>query len=343
LTLVRILALLLAALLVASVPAAAQKTDIVVTLRGDRITCEVQRLERGRLVVTTDDMGTVNIEWDKVRELTAAANFEIDDESGSRYLGSLGAGTAAGEMILKTRVGELTLPMHSVVRIQRIGSGFWQRVDGSIDVGASYTSSSDLLKIDMSSTATYRQPLWEVTLAAESSITRQPEAPETRRNEGSLQYLRLMRWKRWLTFGQGEVSQNVELGYDLRTAATGGAGRFMLQRVRDRLTAAGGLSVNREWPVDGEKQSNVEALGWIAYDYVTYDSPKTDIGASVAVLPSLSDPGRVRSNIDAHFSREVFKDFFLKISFYERYDNRPPTESAAHHDYGSTLSFGWSF
>jgi hypothetical protein len=340
---VRTIVLSLAALLITSAPAAAQKTDIVLLLNGDRLTCEIKQLDRGRLVVTTDDMGTVNIEWDKVREVTAAAMFEIDDESGSRYLGSLAPGAAAGEMIVKTRVGDLTLPMPSVARLQRIGSGFWQRVDGSLDIGASYTSSSDLLKIDMSADASYRQPLWELQLAAQSSITRQPGASETRRNEGSAQYSRALRWRHWLSLVQGQVSQNVELGYDLRTSATGGVGRFLLQRSRDRLVAGGGLSVNREWPVDGELRSNVEALGALSYDYVTYDSPKTDISASVSVLPSLSDTGRVRANVDASFSRELIKDLYLKISFYERYDNRPPTEGAAHHDYGSTLSFGWSF
>jgi hypothetical protein len=339
----RLAVLLFAAVLVPAAPAAAQKTDIVVLIRGDRITCEIKQLDRGRLVVSTDDMGTIGIEWDKVREVTATANFEIDDESGSRYLGALSPGAAAGEMIVKTRVGDLTLPMHSVVHMQRIGAAFWQRWDGSIDLGASYTSSSDLLKIDMSSTATYRQPLWVVTLAGQSSITRQPDAPETRRNEGSAQYMRNLRWRRWLGYWQGEVSQNVELGYDPRTSIGGGVGHYLVQRGRDRLFVGGGLSVNREWPVEGEERSNVEAPLLVAYDHVKYDSPRTDFGTSFSILPSLSDPGRVRANVDVRFSREVFKDFFLKLSVYERFDNRPPTEGAAHHDYGSTLSFGWSF
>jgi hypothetical protein len=340
---VGLVAVLLLAFILAAVPAAAQKTDIVVLLRGDRLTCEIDRLERGRLVVKTDDLGTVYVEWDKVREVTAAASFEIDDQDGNRYLGALSPGAAEGEMTVTTIIGPIALPMRSVVGMQRIGAGFWQRIDGSIDLGASYTSSSDLLKIDASAAATYRQPRWEMTIAGESSITRQPDADETRRNEGSLQYLKTLRSARWVALAQGEVSQNVELGYDLRTAVAGGVGRYLLKRSRDGLVAGGALSVNREWPVDGEERSNTEAVGMITYDRATYDFPRTEIHAGTAVLPSLSDTGRVRADVDLSFSRELFRDLFLKISFYERYDNRPPTEGAAHHDYGTTLSFGWSF
>lgn len=335
--------LLLIGLIASAAPAAAQKTDIVVLLRGDRLTCEVQRLERGRLVATTDDLGTVYIEWDKVREVTATASFEIEDENGNRYLGTLGPGAAAGEMNVTTVIGNITVPMRSVVGIQRIGAGFWQRIDGAVDLGASYTSSSELLKIDASVKATYLRPQWEVTVAGQSSITRQPDAQETRRNEGSIQYLKSLRSPRWLALGQGEVSQNPELGYDLRTGVAGGIGRYLLRRSRDRVLAGGGLAVNREWPVDGDQRTNTELLGAISYDRATYDFPKTDINISLAVLPSLSDTGRVRADFDAGFSRELFKDLFLKIGFYERFDNRPPSEGAVHHDYGSTLSFGWSF
>ena len=340
---VRLVVLLVAGAILAAVPAAAQKTDIVVLLRGDRLTCEIESLDRGRLTVKTDDMGTLSIEWDKVREVTATAMFEIYDVAGNRYLGSLAAGPAAGQITIKTAIGDLVLPLLDAVEFDRIGASFWSRVDGSIDLGASYTSSSDLLKLDASASATYRRPLSEFTVSGQSSITRQPDAPETRRNESTFQYLRQLRKPRWLALVQAEASQNVELGYNLRTSITGGLGRVLLQRRRDRMFTGGGIGVNREWPVDGDERTNVEALATVGYDFVTYDSPKTDISLYFTVFPSLSDPGRVRANIDASLSRELIKDLFLKFSVYERYDKRPPTADAEHHDYGTTLSFGWAF
>ena len=36
-----------------------------------------------------------------------------------------------------------------VVRIERLGATLWQRLDGSLDAGASYASSSELLTLDL--------------------------------------------------------------------------------------------------------------------------------------------------------------------------------------------------
>ena len=53
-------AILGALLCVFATPALARdKTDIVYLRNGDRVTCEIKRLERGRLEVSTNGMGTV--------------------------------------------------------------------------------------------------------------------------------------------------------------------------------------------------------------------------------------------------------------------------------------------
>jgi len=49
------------------------KTDVVTLANGDRITGEVKRLDRGRLEFSTDDAGTLYLEWDKLASVIAAA------------------------------------------------------------------------------------------------------------------------------------------------------------------------------------------------------------------------------------------------------------------------------
>lgn len=72
------------------IPAAAQKTDVVVLLNGDRFTGEVKKLQYGKLQFKTDDAGTIYIKWNKIARLTAKAFFEVETEDGSVYFGSLG-------------------------------------------------------------------------------------------------------------------------------------------------------------------------------------------------------------------------------------------------------------
>ena len=68
----------------------AQKTDSVWIRNGDRITGEVKSLSRALLKYSTNDLGTIYIEWDKVVRVSSPATFEVQLSSGQKYYGSLG-------------------------------------------------------------------------------------------------------------------------------------------------------------------------------------------------------------------------------------------------------------
>ena len=132
----RLLAAVAPGLLAAS-PALAAKTDVVVLRNGDRLTGEVQQLERGRLQLKTDDLGTVEIEWDKVVSVAAAAPFDVDDLHGSRYMGALVPGPVAGQVLIVWAGRTDTVELSTLVRMRRLEKSRWKRLDGSLDVGAS--------------------------------------------------------------------------------------------------------------------------------------------------------------------------------------------------------------
>ena len=121
-------------------------------------------MERGRLLFETDNMGTLEIEWDKVAGVTASAPFEVDDLGGLRYYGSLVPAPRDGALSLQRAEGIRTMDLLSVARISRLGTTFWNRLDGSIDLGTSYTSASELLKFDFASNNRYERPGYEVSL-----------------------------------------------------------------------------------------------------------------------------------------------------------------------------------
>src|SRR3982750_3261284 len=70
----------------------AQKTDSVSIRNGDRITGEVKSLSRGLLKYSTDDLGTVYIEWDKVDRISTTRVLEVHLLSGRKFYGPLGHG-----------------------------------------------------------------------------------------------------------------------------------------------------------------------------------------------------------------------------------------------------------
>ena len=62
-----------------------------------------------------------------------------------------------------------------------------------------------------------------------------------------------------------------------------------------------------------------------------------------AVLPSLSDFGRQRIQLDAAVKREIWKDLFLSLTGYNTFDSRPPNPEANTNDVGVVMSIGWSY
>jgi len=322
--------------------AAAPKTDRIVMRNRDRITCEIQSLDRGRLRVKTDDIGTLDIEWNKVDTLRADATFEIEDVIGQHFYGRLREGPRAGALSVETAAGIRNLDMLSVVRISRLGESIWKRLDGVIDLGTSYTSASDLFTLDLASETTFRRPRYEFGLDLNATFTKQPDVEDTRRWNASLDFVHRLP-SRWLVSGQVLLEQNQELGFELRSSGAVGAGRYLVQTAHDDFLAAIGVSINEERPVEGETTNNAEYLLTMQYDRFSYDFPKIDIFIGFTAYRNMSESGRVRLEADISLRREIFRDFNLSIRGYESYDSQPASEGAELNDYGLTFGFGWSY
>jgi hypothetical protein len=48
-------------------------------------------------------------------------------------------------------------------------------------------------------------------------------------------------------------------------------------------------------------------------------------------------------NANGKVKRELFKDFYVSLTAYDAFDNRPKAATAAQSDFGVSLSFGWTF
>jgi len=323
-------------------PANAQKTDIVTLANGDRITGEVSTLSRGQLEYKTDDQGTLYIEWDKVATVTPTGQFEVGTSDGQRFVGSLGSEPGRLLLVVGTTSTERLL-MTDVTIITKIGRSFWTKLDGSIDVGFSYTKSSAIAQLNLNSNTLYRSPSFEARLSASGTAT-QSNDEEGRDDRGTLQmsYLRY-RGKRWLVGGGAGFETNESLGIKLRSQVSGAVGQRLVNTNRAQLAVSGGLSVNDEHGVDSEPTQNIEAIMTFRTSYYAYDYPKTNIDVGFQYFPSLSDFGRQRIQFDSNFRRELWKDVILAVNMFDTFDSRPPSADADQNDIGVVLSFGWSY
>jgi hypothetical protein len=325
-----------------SAAAAAQgKTDVVVLGNGDRITGEIKRLDRGQLEFSTDDAGTLYLEWEKLASAITKQIVEVVTKDGSRLLGSLGPSAPRSITVVRAE-GDASLPMTEVTNIAPIGQSFWRKLDGSFDAGFNYTQSSGIAQLNVNSNTLYRRPGFQARVLTSLTGTRTEDSDRDDRGMLEMSYLRYVR-RRWFSVVAGRFETNESLGLTLRSQVGVALGPRLVNTNRAQLAVGAGLVLNEEDGVDVEPVENVEGLLVFQSSYYTYDRPKTNLDLNIQYYPSLSNTGRHRLQLDAGVKREVWVDLFVALNVYNTYDSRPPSATADTNDVGIVTSIGWSY
>ena len=204
---------------------ASTKTDVLLFKNGDHLTCEVKELRSGQLQVKTDALSTVSVDWDKVVRLTTVRMHEVQVSSGDTYYGPLEASTRDGYLVVRTSDGPRELELWDVVHMRPLRASFWNRIDGSLDVGGSYTHASRLLQFTPSLDTTYAARAFTLNFDFDWTLTRQEEEEDTERLDATIRYGRSFA-RRFVAFGEVTAQRNSELGLDWRTELAGGVGRI---------------------------------------------------------------------------------------------------------------------
>ena len=279
------LAVLTVALLAAAAGTAqAQpKADVVRLANGDQITGEVKHLTRGRLELSTDDEGTVYFEWDKVVSLSAVGEFEVTTTDGRRFLGGLTVGDPKTLVIVEA-VSRVPLPTIDVATIAPIGASFWKKLDGSIDLGYSYTRSSQVSQLNINTDTVYRRPAFEARIDGSATITANGDSGE-RDDRGMVQasYVRYRGQRLFIASGLGFES-NESLGLLLRSQLTVTAGARIINNNRAQLAIGGGLAANDERSVDIDPTQNLEGLFTFRQSYCPVRSAENEPRHRLSVL-----------------------------------------------------------
>src|SRR5271169_3308784 len=77
-------------LVLTGVCSARPKKDVIQFVNGDRITCEIIKLEKGYLYVKLEYAeGTVAMDWSKIASVVSPQNFVVAGKAGKRYTGTL--------------------------------------------------------------------------------------------------------------------------------------------------------------------------------------------------------------------------------------------------------------
>ena len=322
---------------------ARDKSDVVVLRNGDRISGDIASLEFGILTLKTDNMSDLSIEWPAVRSITSKFAFAIERRDGSKYHGAISTTDDGADLKVENEEGTVRIPMAEVERMSRFSPRFWDRINGALSVGFSYTKSSSIQVSSVNFNANYRSTTQDGSLSFSSNTTKDSSGKTTNRDllSGGVMFLRQSR-NFWGLLGSLERDQS--LGIDARLTAGAAVGRRFVQSTYTEVTGIAGVVATEEWIVDNPTpKASVEAVIGGTWNVFKFIDPKTRLDLGLYVFPSLTESGRYRSTGNLNLTHKFPHDITLGLTGYLSYDNQPPEPTAEKSDYGVTLNVGYTF
>lgn len=322
---------------------AAPKTDVVELTNGDRLTGEIKKLNQGLLTLSTDALDTVYIKWENVRALRTKQFLQVESRSGQRHFGSAPEERPAHIEVIDVEKGKQEwLPLAEVIRIDPIERGqLLNRLSGNFSMGYDFTKASDVGTFTFDGQLSSRTQAREWQLDGSGNLTSQT-GPNATTYDVSASYSHFLA-RRMYYIGRLRFESNSEFGLDLRTSVGGGLGHFLKQDPHQEWAAVVGLAVNDERYAGEPRKNSVDAFIGTTYSYYRFYPLNADIDFALALLPSLTESGRLRSDADLDVRWEIVNNFYFEISLYGKYDSQPGVEANSEYDYGTTTSIGYSF
>ena len=313
----------------------ASKIDTIYLQKGDRITGEVKSLENNYLRLSTNDAGTLKVEWNKIDSVKILNSMRIELVDGRIMYGKLLTAGEVGSCYVWRREGDPALvKLIRIVGLSPVEEKFVDRLNGIVSTGFSYVKASDVAQLNFNGSLEYLARKNHGELYYDGLLT-SDSLKTTQRHHGGATFTRILP-RNWFLVTSFSLESNSELELDLRSNWGMGGGKSLIRTNFTNFYLAGGFQVNRETS-KGVEQFNLEGILHSNYSVFIYDDPEVSLDIKVELIPSLNDFGRLRSNINSNLRWEVFKDFFLKWTFYYTHDSKPLSETAAKSDWAITL------
>jgi hypothetical protein len=310
---------------------------------GDKLTGEIRSLGRGRLNLNTDATGTIAIEWDKISGIVSDQHIQFETASGIRYFGSVKTSEKVSEVIVVTDNGPQTLDAERVINMEPIEGRGIDALDIDFTVGYNFAKAGGVASTNLAVNMDWRSLIRIESLKFSTTITDSDTLEASKRMTFGLQHTRLLK-NRWFSNGTLTFEQNDELGLDLRTSIGFGMGRYLVQSNRMLWSLDAGLQVSREDLVaEPEETDSLEATFTTKWDWFIFQDPELDWSTTVQLVPSLTESGRVRGELDTSLQWEIMNDLKWGFSLYGSFDNQPQSEAGETSDYGINTTVTYEF
>lgn len=317
--------------------------DVVYMKNGDVITCEIRSLEQGQLTIKQDYANsTVVLDWKKVDHIDTKQPFVIIDTKGKALSGILSETTS--EHLVQVTGDKGGIPHDDVVSIQETGETFVRRLRGDIDIGVNLAQSNSQKNLTLEGDLTYQATKHIFSLTSSSQFTSQQETKNTSETTVKSEYFTELRKSNWYGGVIANFLSSSEQQISLRSTLGGALAIRPIYTNKTNLSIIGALAYTKEQDASDAMSTastrSIDIAGAVQFSTFRFDS--TSFDTTVWVYPSLTSPGRVRMTLNQDVYYKFYKDFYVRASFYDNYDNRPVV-GAPPNNLGVSSTIGWSF
>jgi hypothetical protein len=321
------------------------KTDVVYMRNGDKITCEIQSLSQGQLTVKPDyTNASVVLDWNKVDRIESAQQFVVIDPNGAVYSGSLSGESETKTLTIKEDTSLLSLDATNVVQIDQLGTTFTKRLRGDVDLGTSFARSNSQRNLTLQTDLGYHSTKYLFNLNSSSQFSTQQKTNDTNETSVKSSGFKQLRESNWYAGGIANFLSSTEQQIDIRSTIGTAIARRQIFTNKTNLSFIAGLGyTNEKDAANATSSARKNALdGAFAVQYSTFRFDSMTFNTSLWTYPSITSPGRVRFTLNQNVYYKFLSDFYVRLSFYDNYDNQPVVGSPSN-NLGATTTFGWSF
>ncbi len=342
--------LMLAALGLALPLSARDKSDIIVMKNGDKITCEIKSLQSNTLYISVDYiLNTISVDWTKVDHIESSQLFLVKTQDGTVYTGVLSTPKTLGGRPLQIEVLEapekkVALERKQVVNVNQTSAKVWQRFNGEIGLGSTYTKGNQSTQYNLNTQIGYVEERWSAAANYASNLNSSSGSGTSTRNDLTLSGKRLLQWKNWYYTGIADFLQSSAQGVKLQSTFGGGIGRNLKNTGGTFFSVYGGFAwqqINYHQAIITAKTQHVTS-GLIGTSLEIFRFDRTTLTATANLLPAISEPGRLHFKLDTTYYVKLWGKLNWNLTLYDNWDNRPPPGFSGS-DYGTSTGLSLSF
>jgi Protein of unknown function, DUF481 len=325
---------------------ARESTDVIIMTNGDHYTGEIKGLSSGVLYMSIKYiLGTSSVEWSKVARLQSHQLFLVKTEDGSVYTGTLNTTQTPHGRPMEIAVVEASnkalVESSRIVQVETTSEKFVQRFNGSINTGVIYSKGNQSTQYSLGAQIGYPRQRWGAAASLSSTLSASTGVSASTRNQLDFAAYHLLRWNNWFYQGLGTLLQSSEQGITRQVTFGGGVGRYLVNSNLGRISLLGGFAgQNTEYQQNIVSQNL--ASGVVAANLEFFRFDKTNVSVNAVLMPVVSDPGRVKFNLNSTYYVKLTRKLSWNVSLYGNWDSKPPTGLSGS-DYGSSSGFAWTF